>query len=38
MNCLFSVPGISVVEEGLDQFLIDPNICIDCGACVAACR
>lgn len=28
---------VDCIEEGPDQFFIDPNICIDCGACVAAC-
>lgn len=28
---------VDCIEEGEDQFMIDPNACIDCGACVAAC-
>ncbi|MFC3040482.1 indolepyruvate ferredoxin oxidoreductase subunit alpha [Virgibacillus xinjiangensis] len=28
---------VDCIEEGPDQFFIDPNTCIDCGACVAAC-
>ncbi|UJL45587.1 4Fe-4S binding protein [Virgibacillus sp. NKC19-16] len=32
-----SICPVDCIEEGDDQFLIDPNTCIDCGACVAAC-
>lgn len=28
---------VDCIEEGPGQFFIDPNTCIDCGACVAAC-
>src|SRR5690625_3332769 len=28
---------VDCIEEGPDQFYIDPDICIDCGACVAVC-
>jgi len=28
---------VDCIEEGPDQYFIDPNVCIDCGACVAAC-
>ncbi|MBM7553300.1 indolepyruvate ferredoxin oxidoreductase subunit alpha [Thalassobacillus pellis] len=28
---------VDCIEEGEDQYFIDPNTCIDCGACVAAC-
>ncbi|MFB4213962.1 indolepyruvate ferredoxin oxidoreductase subunit alpha [Shouchella sp. JSM 1781072] len=28
---------VDCIEEGDDQYYIDPNLCIDCGACVAAC-
>lgn len=32
-----SICPVDCIEEGDDQFFIDPNACIDCGACVAAC-
>ncbi|MBB6451106.1 NAD-dependent dihydropyrimidine dehydrogenase PreA subunit [Geomicrobium halophilum] len=32
-----SICPVDCIEEGADQFYIDPNTCIDCGACVAAC-
>lgn len=28
---------VDCIEEGEDQFYIDPDICISCGACEAAC-
>ncbi|RLL44832.1 4Fe-4S dicluster domain-containing protein [Oceanobacillus piezotolerans] len=28
---------VDCIEKGPDQFFIDPNLCIECGACVAAC-
>ncbi|WP_028782168.1 indolepyruvate ferredoxin oxidoreductase subunit alpha [Thalassobacillus devorans] len=28
---------VDCIAEGEDQYYIDPNTCIDCGACVAAC-
>ncbi|MRG85712.1 indolepyruvate ferredoxin oxidoreductase subunit alpha [Salinibacillus xinjiangensis] len=28
---------VDCIEEGKDQFYIDPDICIDCGACEAVC-
>ncbi len=28
---------VDCIREGPDQYYIDPNSCIDCGACVAAC-
>ncbi|WP_028561277.1 indolepyruvate ferredoxin oxidoreductase subunit alpha [Paenibacillus pinihumi] len=28
---------VDCIEEGEDQFYIDADICIDCGACEAAC-
>ncbi|GAK03645.1 4Fe-4S ferredoxin, iron-sulfur binding [Geomicrobium sp. JCM 19037] len=28
---------VDCIEEGDEQYYIDPNLCIDCGACVAAC-
>ncbi|GGC98009.1 4Fe-4S ferredoxin [Thalassobacillus devorans] len=28
---------VDCIEKGEDQYFIDPNTCIDCGACVAAC-
>ncbi|MBM7599207.1 NAD-dependent dihydropyrimidine dehydrogenase PreA subunit [Virgibacillus halotolerans] len=32
-----SICPVDCIEEGPEQFFIDPNICIDCGACVATC-
>ncbi len=28
---------VDCIEEGKDMFYIDPDICIDCGACEAVC-
>ncbi|GEN85317.1 ferredoxin family protein [Oceanobacillus sp. FSL W8-0428] len=28
---------VDCIEEGEDMFYIDPDICIDCGACEAVC-
>jgi ferredoxin len=28
---------VDCIVEGDDQFFIDPDICIDCGACQAVC-
>lgn len=28
---------VDCIEEGPNQFYINPNLCIDCGACVVAC-
>lgn len=28
---------VDCIEEGPEQYFIDPYLCIDCGACVAAC-
>ncbi|MFG6115690.1 indolepyruvate ferredoxin oxidoreductase subunit alpha [Halobacillus sp. MO56] len=28
---------VDCIEQGEEQYFIDPNTCIDCGACVAAC-
>jgi len=28
---------VDCIAEGKDQFFIDPDICIDCGACQAVC-
>ncbi|API92026.1 4Fe-4S binding protein [Virgibacillus pantothenticus] len=35
-ECVTICP-VDCIEEGTDQYFIDPNTCIDCGACVAAC-
>lgn len=35
-DCLDSCP-VDCIEKGEDQYLIDPSICIDCGACEAVC-
>lgn len=32
-----SVCPVDCIEEGPDQFYIDPEVCIDCGACKAVC-
>ncbi|MFC2947319.1 DUF362 domain-containing protein [Virgibacillus sediminis] len=32
-----SVCPVDCIEEGADQFYIDPDVCIDCGACKAVC-
>jgi len=28
---------VDCIHDGGDQFFIDPDECIDCGACVSAC-
>lgn len=28
---------VDCIMEGEDQYFIDPDLCIDCGACEAAC-
>lgn len=28
---------VDCIEEGKDMYHIDPDVCIDCGACEAAC-
>ncbi|GIP39381.1 4Fe-4S ferredoxin [Paenibacillus sp. J31TS4] len=28
---------VDCIQEGEDQFFIDPDVCISCGACEAAC-
>ncbi|NCG67864.1 4Fe-4S dicluster domain-containing protein [Bacillus coagulans] len=28
---------VDCIAEGEDQYFIDPDICIDCGACQAVC-
>ncbi|GMA65598.1 ferredoxin family protein (plasmid) [Alicyclobacillus fastidiosus] len=33
----FDVCPVDAIAEGDDQFYIDPNTCIDCGACETAC-
>ncbi|MDQ0176551.1 indolepyruvate ferredoxin oxidoreductase subunit alpha [Bacillus chungangensis] len=35
-DCVEVCP-VDCIEEGEDQFFINPDICIDCGACEAAC-
>ncbi|WP_138420317.1 indolepyruvate ferredoxin oxidoreductase subunit alpha [Aquibacillus sediminis] len=35
-ECVTVCP-VDCIEEGKDQFYIDPDICIDCGACKAVC-
>lgn len=32
-----SVCPVDCIEEGPDQFFIDPDVCIDCGACKSVC-
>ena len=32
-----SVCPVDCIEEGKDQFYIDPDVCIDCGACKSVC-
>jgi NAD-dependent dihydropyrimidine dehydrogenase PreA subunit len=32
-----SICPVDCIEEGPEQYFIDPNLCIDCGACVATC-
>jgi len=35
-DCVEVCP-VDCIAEGEDQFFIDPDLCIDCGACEAAC-
>lgn len=35
-DCVDVCP-VDCIEEGPDQYYIDPDTCIDCGACEAAC-
>ncbi len=35
-DCVDVCP-VDCIAEGDDQFFIDPDICIDCGACEAVC-
>lgn len=35
-ECMEVCP-VDCIEEGKDMFYIDPDICIDCGACEAVC-
>lgn len=35
-DCVDVCP-VDCIAEGEDQFFIDPDICIDCGACEAVC-
>jgi len=35
-DCVDVCPVDCIVEGG-DQYFIDPNLCIDCGACEATC-
>lgn len=35
-DCVEVCP-VDCITIGDDQFLIDPNTCIDCGACVVVC-
>jgi len=35
-DCVDVCP-VDCIEEGEDQYYIDPSVCIDCGACVPAC-
>lgn len=35
-DCVEVCP-VDCIAEGEDQFFIDADICIDCGACEAAC-
>ena len=28
---------VDCIHEGSNMYFIDPDVCIDCGACVAAC-
>ena len=28
---------VDCIHEGDDQYFIDPDVCIDCGACESAC-
>jgi MinD superfamily P-loop ATPase containing an inserted ferredoxin domain len=35
-DCVAVCP-VDCIEDGGDQYLIDPDICISCGACEASC-
>jgi ferredoxin len=35
-ECLDVCP-VECIDKGEDQFLINPDLCIDCGACAAVC-
>jgi ferredoxin len=35
-ECLDVCP-VDCIDKGEDQFLINPDLCIDCGACAAVC-
>ncbi|WP_010269739.1 indolepyruvate ferredoxin oxidoreductase subunit alpha [Paenibacillus senegalensis] len=35
-DCVEACP-VDCIKEGEDQYYIDPDICIDCGACEAVC-
>ncbi|MFQ3545588.1 4Fe-4S binding protein [Halobacillus rhizosphaerae] len=35
-ECIEVCP-VDCIEEGKDMFHIDPDVCIECGACEAAC-
>lgn len=35
-DCVDVCP-VDCIEEGEDQYYIDPDVCIDCGVCEMAC-
>lgn len=35
-DCVETCP-VECIHEGEDQYYIDPDTCIDCGACAAVC-
>ena len=35
-SCVRVCPVDCILDDG-DQFVIDPEVCVDCGACVPAC-
>ncbi|TFJ94272.1 indolepyruvate ferredoxin oxidoreductase subunit alpha [Lentibacillus salicampi] len=35
-ECVTVCP-VDCIEEGPEQFYIDPDVCIDCGTCVSVC-
>ncbi|MCU9613557.1 ferredoxin family protein [Caldibacillus lycopersici] len=35
-DCVEVCP-VDCIKEGKDQFYIDPDLCIDCGACEGVC-
>ncbi|WP_456271161.1 indolepyruvate ferredoxin oxidoreductase subunit alpha [Bacillus sp. AK031] len=35
-DCVMVCPA-DCIEQGEDQYFIDPSRCIDCGACLTAC-